>query len=406
MKIAVIGGGASGLVSAITAKNENNEVIILERNNICGKKILVTGNGHCNYFNGDQQLKHYHSSRKEKIKEIIQEENITKVNVFFDFIGIIPKIKNNYYYPSSNQASTVNYLLIEKALERGVELKTDCYVKKIEKKEQFIITTNHGKLEADIVILSTGGCSSPKTGSDGNGFQIAKNFQHTIIKPLPCLCGLKGKNKYKWKGIRTDAILCLEEDGKPLRYERGELQLTDYGISGICTFNISYDVAVGLESKKKEIVKINFIPFIETNNYKDFFYNYNNKFEDRNIHDLLCSLLNNKLVDVIIENCKINPKKNYRDLKEEEQDKLIKQLISFEYEIIDTNDFNNSQVCSGGVDITEVDLKTFESKKVKNLYFTGEILDVVGDCGGYNLTFAWISGICAGEACYDKTKTD
>ena len=400
--IAIIGGGASGLVAAIYAKNDNNHVTILERNAECGKKLLATGNGKCNYWNEDQSLTHYHSENNELISNIITYNNQKEIINLFNNLGIIPKIKNGYYYPFSNQAETVREALLKEVKSKDVEIKTNYLVENVKKnKNKFIITSRNEELEVDKVIISTGSFASPKTGSTGMGYHFLSKLGHNIIEPLPALVQLIAKFPYlkDWKGIRTDVILKLEEDEKIIAEDSGELQLTDYGISGICTFNLSSFASRGLKNNKEEIIHINFLPFLkEDSNILKWFDDRNKLLKNPTLYELLNPILNYKLVKIILKVSRIQGALSWDDLFEEEQLNLVENLINFKLEIINTKSFDNAQSCSGGIPLTEIDLKTMESLKIKNLFITGELLDINGDCGGYNLSLAWISGMLAGRA--------
>ena len=272
-KILIIGAGASGLIASIYAKNENNEVILLERNPEPGKKILVTGNGRCNYYNEDQDLKHYNSENHELISEIITEENKKEILEFFNKIGIIPKIKNGYYYPYSNQATSIKNALINEAKRKNVNIVTNTYVQDITSVgEQYKVITNNNEYIVDKLIIAAGSLSAPKTGSDGNGYNLVKKIGHSLITPLPALTALKGNARYfkEWSGIRSDVKIKLYNDKEFIKEEQGEIQLTDYGISGICTFNISRHANKILSKSGKPYVYINFLPLLE-NNELNFF---------------------------------------------------------------------------------------------------------------------------------------
>ena len=401
-RIVIIGGGASGLVAAIYSKSENNEVIILERNAECGKKILATGNGKCNYWNEDQSLTHYHSENNELISEIITFDNQKEILNLFNNLGIIPKIKHGYYYPFSNQAETVREALLKAVRSKNIEIKNNFLVENVKKtKNKFTITSRNETITADKVIISTGSFASPKTGSTGMGYHFLAKFGHNIIEPLPALVQLIAKFPYlkDWKGIRTDVILKLEEDEKIIAEDSGELQLTDYGISGICTFNLSSFVSRGLKNNKEEIIHINFLPFLkEDSNIMKWFDERNEILKSPTLYELLNPILNYKLVKIILKVSRLQGGLSWNELFEEEQLTLVENLINFKLEIINTKSFDNAQSCSGGIPLTEINLKTMESLMEKNLFITGELLDINGDCGGYNLSLAWISGMLAGRA--------
>lgn len=402
--VIVIGAGASGLIAAIYAKSKGNNVILLEKNEICGKKILATGNGRCNFWNEDQRLEHYRSSNFEKIEKIINNKNREEILKFFEKIGIEPKIKNGYYYPNSNQAISIKKALELEAQKQNVIIKTDSEVVDLKKeKDDFkVILKNGQEIISNSVILATGSKAAHKTGSDGIGYQICKKFNHTIVKPLPALVQLKADGKFlkDWEGIRTDVLVKLYENDKKIGEEIGEIQLTNYGISGICVFNLSGRVSRGLNDNKKETVKINFLNSLNINLPKDFIEWMNKRnllVKDRSIFELLEGVLNYKLVNVLLKKSKINNNMKWEELSLSSKNDLSENITSFKLEIIGTNSFDKAQVCSGGIPLNEIDVNDMQSLKVKGLYIIGELLDVDGDCGGYNLEWAWITGMIAGS---------
>lgn len=402
MKIVVIGGGASGLVSAIFSKTSKNEVIILERNNNCGKKILITGNGKCNYWNSDQSINHYHSTNFECLKELFTQKINNEVLNFFERIGIVPKIKNGYYYPTSNQATSIQTALILEAKLKGIIINNNEYVQNITKKSnKYYIETEKNNYVADKVIIATGSKAVPKTGSDGSGYDFAIKLGHSIIKPLPALVQLNGIGNYfkEWAGVKQDVKVTLIENNFKLREEYGEINLTDYGLSGICVMQLSDQVAKGLDCGKDETVEINFMPWIiNESDFIKWMDNRNKQVINRSVTELLDGVLNYKLVNLFIKKSKIKQDEKWENLSPNLKKILASYIICFKQKIISTNSFDKAQICSGGVPINEININTMESKISNNLYFVGEVLDVNGDCGGYNLGFAWISGIIAGKA--------
>ena len=399
--ITIIGGGASGLIAAIYAsKNKENKVTILERNKECGKKILATGNGKCNYWNQDQSIKHYHSKNINLLEEILTEDNQKEILDMFSSLGIIPKIKNGYYYPFSNQATTIKNALVNEVQRNNIIIKNDTLVQNIKKaNNKFIIETENEIIESDKIIIATGSYAAPKTGSTGMGYDFLKKFNHTIIKPLPALVQLKANENYlkEWQGIRTDVIISLYENNKKITAEEGEIQLTNYGISGICTFNLSHYVTRGLYEGKNELIKINFLPFLKYNKLEEYLEWFEHRNNNIAIYESLSNIINNKLASIILKQTGIKEENKWKNFSYELKRKLIENLISFPIKITDTNTFNEAQVANGGIPLTEINIKTMESKKEQGLYIIGELLDVAGDCGGYNLTFAWISGMLAGK---------
>lgn len=394
MKTVVIGGGISGVIASIYA-SKNNEVTILERNSCLLKKLLLTGNGRCNYFNSNQSINNYNSENKDLLKKIITEKNIEKAINFYNNIGIIPKIKDGYYYPYSNKAESMKEALLKEIELNNIKVITDYLVEDIEiKNNKFIINK---ELEFDKVILSTGSKAASKTGSDGIGYKLLNKLNLNIVKPLPALVQLKGNEKYfkEWNGIRSYAKVSLYENDKLIKEEVGELQLTNYGLSGICIFNLSGRLSKGLDKNNKEEIKINFLPFVS--DIEQFMINRNKLLKNRNILELLEGILNYKLIKIILKKSNISEIKTFDELNKNELEKLYNNLINFSVDIVSTNDFDSAQVCSGGLNLNEINTSTMETKKIKNLYVIGELLDIDGLCGGYNITASTISAILAGE---------
>ena len=398
MKIIVVGGGCSGVVAAIKAKNKDNEVVILEKNNTLLKKLLLTGNGRCNYFNEEYSIDNYHSENIDLVNDFISQDNLSKAKEFFDNLGVIPKIKNGYYYPYSNQANTIKDLLVNEINRLNIKVEYETEVLDIKKQDKFIITTNNKQYECDKLILSTGSFAYPKTGSDGKGYSILEKLGHTIVKPVPALVQLNANSKHlkEWDGVRSDVYLELFEDGEYISKEEGEIQFTSYGISGICVFNLSHFISRGLLNNKKYVVKINFVPFIKTL-IAPWMDNYTKQNLNKDLYELLEGFLNKKLIPIILKESRLDSTKKYNELSNEEKIRLINNLRHFKVEITSTKGFDSSQVSNGGIKLDEIDINTMESKIVKDLYIIGELLDINGNCGGYNLTECWISGILSGS---------
>ena len=397
MKVVIIGGGASGLVCAITLARRGINVEIIEKNiNLC-KKILMTGNGKCNYFNSDMNIRHYRSDNLELLKKIINEDNCKKVLNFFDSIGVIPRIKNGYYYPYSNTATTIKNLLLLEASKLNIKITNDITITNIIKQDKFLLKTNNKDIVCDKVVLSTGSNASIRN-SEYNGYDLLKHLGHTIIKPLPALVMLVGRDNYfkDWAGIRCDARVELYENENFIDSQTGEVQLTNYGISGICVMNLSGRIAKSLDNKNKVNLKINFIPFIEKEDGYKYLDERNKSVTNRTIIELLESIINYKLLYVILKKCRIDTNMTWNNLNEQQKRTLIDNIFNFKLDIVDTKKIEDAQVVTGGLSLLEV-TKNLESKKVSGLYITGELLNVDGDCGGYNLGFAWITGMIVGD---------
>lgn len=401
-KVAIIGGGAAGLVTAINAAGKDIEVFLFDKNSNFGKKILATGNGHCNYWNEDISLEHYHSSEEEMLKNYFAKLPKDEVVPFFENLGIVAKVKNGYYYPYSNQASSVRSLLVKEASKKGVIFCLDTTVLDIYKEGlKFVVKSKDGLEYFDQVVIATGSKASFKTGSTGDGYLFAERFGHTVETVLPALVQVETSGSYlkKWAGVRTSAIVSLYEDNEFIKSEVGEIQLTDYGVSGICIFNLSHIIAKGLKNKKKEKLEICFLPFLAMKDekfLKNWLLERERKLDGYLVTEFLEGILPYPLILTLLT-CAFIPKNQvWGDLLETEKMKLFDMIMHFEVEATGVKDFLQAQVCSGGVKLSEVS-SSLESKKVRGLYFVGEVLDVDGDCGGYNLGFAWMSGILVGK---------
>ena len=395
MRVVVVGAGASGLVCAIVLARRGFSVTVVDKLKSSGKKLLVTGNGRCNYWNEDFDNKHFYSNNKDFIECINTSQNRESVMEFFKSVGITPTIKNGYYYPMSMQASSIRDTLLLEANRLGVTFLNDFNVTEIKYINDTFFVVGEGECFCDKLIIATGSYSyyNDKT----SGYDICKSFGHTIKPVLPSLVQLIGSdNFYKdWAGVRSSSKVSIYVDEKLEKEEKGEIMLTDYGISGICVFNLSGIANRAIYDNKKVRININFLP--EIDNLYDFF-EERNKIINYSLNDFLISLLNNKLVSVILKSCDLNKTKKWNELNSVEKNNLVDKISSFPVNIISSKSFDNSQVCTGGIDTSEVDPYTLESKLRKGLYIIGEILDVDGDCGGYNLGFAWLTAVIAGRS--------
>ncbi len=402
-RVVVIGGGPAGITCAIEAKKRGFEVTILEKNNMLGKKILLTGNGRCNYWNQDMSLEHYLTSNRTLLPQLITEDNLRDTYNFLEGIGLVPKIKDGYYYPSSNQASTVREALVHEVEYYGIEVLYNFEVTKVEKeKDIFKISSKDKTIDANYLILSNGSCAYPKTGSDGSSYYLAKSLGHNIIKVLPSLVPLKSQGNFltKWDGVRVEAIVTSSENDIKLETEQGEVQLTKEGVSGICIFNLSGAIVRSLDQGNKITLQINFLPWLSNLNLNELVSYFDERatiLTPRSLRIFLENLLPYKLVPIFLTKANLQGDAMWRDLTYFQKETLVKVLSEFYLPITGSLSFDRGQVCTGGIPLDEIDLDTMESKKVKGLYLVGELLDVTGKCGGYNLGFAFLSGLKAGR---------
>ena len=398
-EIAVIGGGASGLMAAITAKKSGKEVIILERKDRILKKVLITGNGRCNITNVNANISNYFGKNISSVENILNRFTPQDTMDFFNELGIICNEENRgKVYPLSGQASSVVDALRFEAERLGIKIETEFYVRKIEK-DGFkfrIYSEDRKKIEAGRVILAAGGQSYPELGSNGSGFELAKELGHSVTKLSPSIVQLKTeKNQVKGlQGIKTDVAVTAYGDNKKICTYDGELLFTDYGISGNVVFNISFVMPL----YKNVEFEIDFMEKFDYNELYEMLKERKRILSHLTMENYFNGMINKKLGQFLSKVSGIEKlSKPVKDLNDSEIRKLCTVLKKYRIKILDTTGFKNAQVTAGGVSLDEVNSETLESKIVKGLYFSGEVLDVYGECGGFNLQWAWASGYIAGK---------
>ena len=398
-EIAVIGGGASGLMAAVTAKKSGKEVIILERKDRILKKVLITGNGRCNITNVNANISNYFGKNISSVENILNRFTPQDTMDFFNELGIICNEENRgKVYPLSGQASSVVDALRFEAERLGIKIETEFYVRKIEK-DGFkfrIYSEDRKKIEAGRVILAAGGQSYPELGSNGSGFELAKELGHSVTKLSPSIVQLKTeKHQVKGlQGIKTDVAVTAYGDNKKICTYDGELLFTDYGISGNVVFNISFVMPL----YKNVEFEIDFMEKFDYNELYEMLKERKRILSHLTMENYFNGMINKKLGQFLSKVSGIEKlSKPVKDLNDSDIRKLCTVLKKYRVKILETTGFKNAQVTAGGVLLDEVNIETLESKIVKGLYFSGEVLDVYGECGGFNLQWAWASGHIAGE---------
>ena len=389
------------MMSAITAAQNGARVILIEHKDRIGKKILSTGNGRCNFTNVHQEPICYHSENPEFPWHIIEKFDARSVISFFLQLGIYSKNRNGYIYPNSEQASAVlDVLRLEiERLKIDVRTGTDCREIRPGKKG-FAIVTDKGTVRADKVILCAGSKAAPSSGSDGSGYDLARKLGHRIIPVLPALTALRCKEAFfkRIAGVRAGGSVSVWSQGECIASDAGEIQLTNYGISGIPVFQVSRYASKLLYEKKDVSAVLDFMPdFTDEQMYA--FLSARAKTRPQKRADIfLVGLFHKKLSELWGKTCGNPGDKEAGSLSDKELETLTHLIKGMEVTVTGTNSYDQAQVCCGGVDTMEVDCDTLESVYVPGLFFAGEILDVDGMCGGYNLSFAWASGYVAGIA--------
>lgn len=414
--IAIIGGGASGFMAGISAakalkknKIDNVNIIILERLDRAGKKILATGNGKCNLTNINTDINYYHSENPEFIKEILSKFKAEDTLKFFKDIGMLCRIeKDGRVYPYSNQSSTVLDLLRMEAQHKKVQEICNFEVKNITKQNKnFIITEKSGKQQiASQVIISTGGKSIPNLGSNGSGYELLTSLGHTLTNIFPALVQIKSSNTFvkTLNGIKVDGIATVVNNGKTLDKKRGEILFTEYGLSGIVIFELSRTVGKCLiESKNNINILLDIMPDFSEQALISMLEERKNKHGWKTLENFLTGIVNKKVGQMLIKSSSIMPlSKLAESLSKKDIINIVKTMKAWSFPSKETMSWNNSQVTAGGIKTDEFNPHTLESKLVENLYATGEILDVDGDCGGFNLQWAWSTGFIAGNSAVVK----
>lgn len=400
--VIIIGAGASGLMAAAAAASKGARVALLEHKDDIGKKILATGNGRCNFTNTDMSVNKFHGS-KALIKNGLSQFNYSDTICFFKELGIPAYDNAGYIYPNSRQAASVVAAFRMELMRLHVDVKTGINItdiKPADVRTGYCIQTDKGSFKSKRLIIACGLTASPKLGSDGSLFRQIEALGHHIQKPLPALCGFScdGLNFKKITGVRCDATVASVIDGQMTEQNTGELQLADYGISGIPVFQISSLMSRALDKGQKVEVIIDFLPAFSDDELNGYIKDRSiTTTDNRSLNEMLNGLLNNKLLLELIHKSGVSPDKKGRLLTDDDCKSLTRSIKHTAVSVKKPRGLEFAQVCAGGIYTKEIDVRTLESKIHPGLYFCGELLDVDGICGGYNLQWAWTSGYIAGE---------
>lgn len=401
-KIAVIGGGAAGMMAAIWAADAGALVDLYERNDRVGKKLLATGNGKCNFSNLDMTKDAYYGSAVSLYDSLFSKFGVSETVDFFSQHGMLIKDKNGYLYPLSEQAVTVLDILRFSLEQHNVHVYTGSMITALrqeEKNHKLQLTSSVGVRTYDAVILACGGKAAPKTGSDGNGYDLAEKLGHHITTVVPALVQLRCyENFFKMvSGVRIEAKLTLCIDGEEKNSVQGELQLTDYGISGIPVFQFSRQAAYALYDKKKVSVIIDFLPNQDAASYEALWKKRWERQKGQTLEQFLTGLSNKKINQLIMKLAECRAQDMAENIPAKKRKTIERLYRHLTVSVRETNGFEQAQVSAGGIPIEELTCR-LESKYIPNLFFAGEIIDMDGICGGYNLQWAWTSGAVAGRA--------
>ena len=397
MDTIIIGAGAAGLTAAIYGAKNGEHVTVMEHENKPAKKILITGNGRCNLTNENMKLSCFYGDKSfiSNVLSVFDENNTIE---FFESLGLRTTQKNGYIYPKALQASAVALALRNKAISLGVKIKTNNEIRRIEKRNDKFVVDVGFEFICDKLIIATGGMTMTNTGSDGSGYDIAKKLGHKIIEPKPALTALviKDFSLKQASGVRAKGKVELDNVHK----QHGEIQITEYGLSGIPVFQLSAYGADILSKNRPGDVKIitDFLPHHSKEELYGMVDRWSESFGNRKLKDFFGGILNGKVVAFIARKLSMAADKSVARVDKSRLYNFVDYAKECEFNITGSAGFDIAQVTSGGVNLSEINPETCESKIVENLYFAGEIMDVDGPCGGYNLHFAWSSGIAAGKS--------
>ncbi len=396
-KIVIIGGGASGLVAGIVAARRGFKVVLYEKNTKVGRKILATGNGRCNISNKNISVQNYHGCEPSFVKFALNEFNTNEVKKFFSHLGLeIINGANGRLYPMSLQAlSVVDYLFFE-VKKLGVEVVTSCEIKDIEKLgEKFRVSFHATNREFDKVIIATGSLAMPTLGSSDSGYGFAKKMGHTLQKPFASLVQFvcDDDSIKEASGVKIVASLDIFIDKELKNSVKGDLLFTNYGLSGSGILDISRSVSFGILNKKEVEIRVDLLPDVSLDALKSLLLKRVKLSQTMTSFLWLNGIIHKKLIKLVLIQGKIS-----QDAKINTKiiNKMAYVMKNLSLKIDDIKGVKSCEVMAGGVLTKDINPKTFESKLVSGLYFSGEVLDIDGDCGGYNLHFAWASGYLAG----------
>lgn len=405
MKIAIIGAGAAGITAAITAKrlNKNVHIDLFDINKGIGKKILASGNGRCNISNTKASSLNYIGENPDFVNYAMKSFDFKAFEKFCKSIGLLLDIKESCkVYPASNEAKSVVSLLESELRNLNINQILETKIDKVEKKKDIFCLYSKNKIFQgyDKVLITSGLSAAPQLNSSEDGLEFAQFFGHSINPTYPSLVGLHTDftDASRIQGVKKEALLTLYINGKKEQEVQGDLLFTKYGISGFAVLDISQYATYYLSMYQDVQIAVNLFPFKNRNEVLGMLESLFKSLPNQKVVLLLIGLVSNKLAPVLLDMNHINKESLAKDINAKQLRSIVNTLINWRFKITDTQGYKHAEASGGGVRTDEIDDKSFESKKCKDLYFAGEILDIVGHRGGFNLHFAWASGFNAGKS--------
>ena len=398
MKILVIGGGASGMMAALTAAEDpHNQVTLLERQSRVGRKLLATGNGRCNLTNLHAAPEHYHGQNPDFVRPAMESFPVADTLAFFRSIGLVTVTEDSgKVYPFSDQANSVVDVLRFALEQRGVDVRCGCEVLSMGKKARgYSVKTADGAFYGDKLILSCGGAAGTKLGGTDLGYKLLQSMGHHITSIHPSLVQMKTDvtATRSLKGVRADAGLILKRSGSTVAANSGEVQFTDFGISGPAIFELSREAAFGGD----QVLLLDLLRPLEEAALADYLAMKRQTMPSVLLEDFLTGILHNRLGRVVLKQASLDLDRPAETLTDKELQAIAHWIKFFPLTVTGVMGLEQAQVTAGGIQTSEFRPDTLESRLCPGLFATGEVLDIDGDCGGYNLQWAWSSGRLAGK---------
>ncbi|MGI6129639.1 MAG: NAD(P)/FAD-dependent oxidoreductase [bacterium] len=405
-KIVVIGGGAAGLMAALTASRLGAEVTLLEKNPRVGKKLLATGNGRCNFTNMDLNLGHFHGKNPQFAQAALNRLTGPQTIEFFRQLGIEPKEEEaGKVFPASGQASSILDVLRYQLKRERVAVITDTSAKSVMKNgPNFNIRTTAGSFEAQAVIVATGGKAGPQFGCSGDGYTLAASFGHRLVKPFPGLVQLRLDAPFlkTIAGVKFVGQASVYQDAKLLNQAEGDILFANYGVSGPPILALSRSAGEIMAQNQKARLKVSLLPKQSAHKVEQYLKQRFSEQGAKTAEFSLVGFIHKRLIRVLLKEAGIDPNIQAIYINSKQVATLARLLTSWTFTITGTNGWTAAQVTAGGLDVRDIDTQTLGSRLVPGLYFAGEIIDIDGDCGGYNLQWAWSSGFTAALAAADR----
>ena len=392
-KIAIIGAGASGIFCSILCAKKGYIIDVFEQNTKCAKKILVSGNGRCNITNTTVSQNNYFCDNFNFVKHALELFSFTDFQKFCSSIGLELDIKNDgKVYPLSNEAKSVASLLENYARSLGVNFHTDTKITHI--------STLFEKYDA--VVVASGSQAASHLGGNTDGQKFASEFGHTIVPNYPSLVQLElnSKSHEKMSGAKVDGVVTLLVNSKAVENVAGDILFTNYGVSGFAVLDISQKASQSLLHYQAVDISVNLLPKYTSQSLSAYIMKLAQIHPSLSFLDLLHGLLPLKIAKTLLDTLELSYTSKVSTINTKLSKKIANQILNWRFEVKDTHGFRHAEVAGGGVDTSEINPLTMESLKQKNLYFIGEVLDVVGARGGFNFTWAWASAFsCAKDLC-------